>query len=193
MFYYAPTVFQAIGYESAEARMWGGVVLGVTFVISGFISMFFIDRIGRRPLPNIGAVFMGLSFLGLAILMSIGFNTYFAQISAVICLVIFMLAFGISSAPIAWIIVTEICPLKGRAFGMAVSTSTNWITNFFIGMSFLSILNAVGPGFTFLLLGVINLLLLIIYYFFTPETKGVPLEQLEKNLMSGVEIRHIGR
>jgi len=60
-------------------------------------------------------------------------------------------------------------------------------------MSFLSILNTVGPGFTLLLIGVINLLLRIIYYFFTPETKGVPLEQLEKNLMSGVKIRHIGR
>jgi MFS transporter, SP family, galactose:H+ symporter len=193
MFYYAPTVFHTIGFETSVAGMWGGVILGVVFVISGFTSLFLVDRYGRRPLLHIGAVFMGIAFVLLSILIHFGIASTFQQVLAVASLVLFMFAFGISSAPIAWIIVSEICPLQGRSFGMAISTSTNWIANFFIGMTFLSILNRFGSQFTFALLGVINFALIIIYFYFTPETKDVSLEDLEKNLMNGIKLRNIGR
>ena len=193
MFYYAPTVFHTIGFQTSVAGMWGGVILGVTFVISGIVSLFLVDKYGRRPLLHIGAIFMAIPFIVLSLLIHFGITTGIEQVTAVLCLVVFMFAFGISSAPIAWIIVSEICPLQGRSFGMAVSTSTNWIANFFIGMTFLSILSHFGAVFTFALLGVINFALIIIYFFFTPETKDVSLETLEKNLMNGVKLRKIGK
>ncbi len=193
MFYYAPKVFQSLGFSSDVAQMWGGVILGVTFLIFGIIAIFFIDKFGRKPLLYWGAVLMGVPFLILAFLLHIGMTTTLTQYSAVGCLVVFMAAFGISAGPIAWTLCSEICPLKGRGFGMACSTTSNWITNLIIGLTFLTIINSIGSEATFLLLGIINIALIILYYFFTPETKDVSLEHLEMNLMNGVKLRNIGK
>ncbi len=60
-------------------------------------------------------------------------------------------------------------------------------------MTFLSLLAGFGNGNTFLLYGGLNVLFIIFFVIFVPETKGVSLEKIEANLLAGLPLRHIGR
>ncbi|WOO43744.1 sugar porter family MFS transporter [Rubellicoccus peritrichatus] len=193
MFYYAPKIFEICGFSSSIARIWGGLSLALLGFICTLSVIAFVDKVGRKPLLYWGAVGMGAAFLGLSGVFYGGIHTTIEQVLAVLMLVIFTAAFFVSSAPVTWILCAEINPLKGRNFGMMLSTCTNWATNLVIAATFLSLLNSAGDVWTFALYGVINLSLLVIYYFFTPETKGVPLEDIEKRLMEGIPLKNIGK
>lgn len=192
MFYYAPKIFSLLGIVSATGKMWGGVSLGVTDFVFTLVAILFIDRVGRKPLLYGGASGMGLAFLILAYLLSTAMNTVALKMAAIAMLIIFMIAFAMSAGPVIWILCSEINPLKGRSLGTMTSTSTNWIVNLLIGATFLSLLDSLGEVKVFVLYGLINLALLLLYYFYTPETRQVSLEHLEGNLMSGKPLREIG-
>ena len=94
--------------------------------------------------------------------------------------------------PIIWILCSEIFPLQGRDFGVAVTTTTNWVGNTIVGATFLTLIHNFGADGTFLIYGVICLLSLIYLFFVTPETKNVSLEKIQHNLLSGKKLRHLG-
>jgi SP family galactose:H+ symporter-like MFS transporter len=98
-----------------------------------------------------------------------------------------------SAGPIIWVLCAEIFPLSGRDLGVTFSTATNWIVNAIVGQTFLTLLSSFGNGNTFLLYGGLNVLFVIFFLFFVPETKGVSLEKIETNLLAGKPLRKIGR
>jgi hypothetical protein len=75
---------------------------------------------------------------------------------------------------------------------MSFVTAIQWAANFFVAATFLSLLNFAGPAFTFMLYSSVCLIGLIFCYHMVPETRGVSLEQIEKNLRSGVRGRELG-
>jgi MFS transporter, SP family, galactose:H+ symporter len=77
-----------------------------------------------------------------------------------------------------------------RAIALGVGLQ---IVNAIVGMTFLTLINTFGPANTFLLYGGMNLLFIIFFLIFVPETKGVSLERIERNLMSSLPLRRIGR
>jgi SP family galactose:H+ symporter-like MFS transporter len=106
---------------------------------------------------------------------------------------VFIIGFAMSAGPIIWVICSEIYPLAGRDLGVTCSTATNWISNAIVGQTFLTMLATFGGGNTFLLYGGLNALFIVFFLIFVPETKGISLEQIERNLMSGRILRKIGR
>jgi hypothetical protein len=68
----------------------------------------------------------------------------------------------------------------------------NWVSNFIVGATFLSLLTTLGTGRTFGVYAVLNFLFIALVYLLLPETKGVTLENIERKLMSGVRLRDIG-
>ena len=97
------------------------------------------------------------------------------------------------SLPLIWTLCSEVQPLKGRDFGIGCSTMTNWIANMVVGFTFLSLLNSFGHTNTFWLYAGLNAVFIVLTFWLVPETKGVTLEQIERNLMSGKRLRDIGR
>ncbi len=97
-----------------------------------------------------------------------------------------------SAGPLIWTLCSEVQPLKGRDFGIGCSTFTNWIANMIVGATFLSLLNGIGNAATFWLYGGLNLVFIVLTFWLIPETKGVTLEQIERNLMAGLPLREIG-
>ncbi len=91
-----------------------------------------------------------------------------------------------------WILCSEIQPLKGRDFGIACSTTMNWVSNMVLRATFLSLLNGIGTAQTFWLYALFNVAFVVITMMFIPETKGITLEQIETNLMSGKKLKDIG-
>ena len=112
---------------------------------------------------------------------------------AVAALVVFIIGFAMSAGPIIWILCAEIFPLAGRDFGITCSTVTNWMANAIVGMTFLTMLNTLGPGNTFLLYGALNAVFIVFFLALVPETKGVSLESIEEKLLAGTPLKNIGR
>ena len=190
--YYAPRIFQDMGYDIAS-QMWFTAAVGLTNVLATFIAIGLVDRWGRKPIlyTGFGVMAVGLGVVGT--MMHLGITSHDEQTLTVAMLLLFIVGFAMSAGPLVWTICSEVQPLRGRDFGIGCSTFTNWIANMIVGATFLSLLNGIGHAATFWLYAGLNLLFLVFTYALVPETKGVTLEQIERKLMSGTRLRDIGR
>lgn len=192
--YFAPTIFRIAGFESTNAQMWGTVIVGITNVLASFIAIAFVDKLGRKPIMYAGFVIMGLALVTVGTLFNLGIEKHpELGYAAILALLIFIVGFAMSAGPIIWVLCSEIYPLSGRDLGVTFSTATNWIANAIVGQTFLLLLAGLGNGNTFLLYGALNALFILFFLLFVPETKGVSLEKIEANLLSGLPLRRIGR
>jgi MFS family permease len=80
--------------------------------------------------------------------------------------------------PIAWILVSEVFPLRVRGRGVAAASLGSGASNFLVSMTFLSLINAAGSSFTFLLYAAFCVLTLLFVGFVVPETRGRELETI---------------
>ena len=190
--YYAPRIFQSMGYDTA-AQMWFTAVVGLANVLATFIAIAYVDRWGRKPILYAGFAVMAVGLGVVGTIMHLGVTSHGQQLLAVIMLLVFIVGFAMSAGPLVWTLASEIQPLKGRDFGIGASTLTNWITNMIVGATFLTLLNTFGRAQTFWLYAALNLSFLFFTYALVPETKGRTLEQIETRLMHGARLRDIGR
>ncbi|MBT2119598.1 sugar porter family MFS transporter [Dyella sp. LX-66] len=190
--YYAPRIFQEMGYDTS-AQMWFTALVGLTNVLATFIAIALIDRWGRKPILYTGFTVMAIGLGVVGVLMNGGITGQTEQYTCVAMLLFFIVGFAMSAGPLVWTLCSEIQPLKGRDFGIGVSTFTNWITNMVVGFTFLSLLNSIGNASTFWLYAALNAVFIVLTFWLVPETKGVTLEQIERNLMAGKKLRDIGR
>ncbi|MFM2483215.1 sugar porter family MFS transporter [Celerinatantimonas sp. YJH-8] len=195
LMYYSPTIFKMAGFDTHLEQMISTVFVGMAFVITTTIVARFTDSWGRKPALKVGFLIMGVGMFclgGLLELIKAGHTGpmfgYLAVLMAVICII----GYAMSAAPMVWVLCSEIQPLKGRDFGIACSTTMNWISNMVLGATFLSLLNGIGTGNTFWLYAAFNIIFILVTIGFVPETKGVALERIEANLMSGAKLRNLG-
>jgi MFS transporter, SP family, galactose:H+ symporter len=175
--YYAPTIFQQAGFASASAAILATSVVGVVNVLATIVALFLVDRLGRKTLLLIGAVIMGLALIAIGII----FATRPAHVGGLTltALIVYILAFAISFGPVFWVMSAEIFPTRVRAAGASVSSFANWVANFVVSLTFLSLIGAIGEAFTFWLFAVMAVLAFLFCLRFVPETKGRSLEQIE--------------
>ena len=190
--YYAPRIFKLAGF-GADAQEWGTAIVGVVNVLATFIAIGLVDRWGRRPMLTMGFAVMTLGMGILGTLIYAGIDSETQRILAIAVLLCFITGFAFSAGPLIWVLCSEVQPLKGRDFGISVSTFTNWAANFIVGATFLTLLNSFGHAQTFWLYGALNALFIVITLALVPETKGISLEGIERNLMAGKRLRNIGR
>ncbi|MFZ0663624.1 MAG: sugar porter family MFS transporter [Acidobacteriaceae bacterium] len=190
--YYAPRIFQDMGYHT-EAQLWFTAAVGLTNVLATLIAIGLVDRWGRKPILYTGFSVMAVGLGIVGTMMHLGINTQGEQIFTVVMLLVFIVGFAMSAGPLIWILCAEVQPIKGRDFGIAISTLTNWVANFVVGVTFLSLLNSFGHAQTFWLYAGFNVLFLLVTFFLIPETKNMTLEHIERNLMAGKPLRRIGQ
>ncbi|MFC0337074.1 MFS transporter, SP family, galactose:H+ symporter [Kushneria avicenniae] len=191
--YYAPRILEMAGFDSASEQLWGTVVIGLVMTLATLIAVGLVDRAGRKPLLYTGFTIMGLCMLALGALFEYGLEGATTQYLALGLLGMFVISYAMSAAPMVWILCSEIQPLKGRDFGVACSTVTNWVANMIIGATFLTLINVLGNAMTFWLYAALNFAFIGITLMLVPETRGVALERIEQALMAGKRLRHIGR
>jgi MFS transporter, SP family, galactose:H+ symporter len=178
--YYAPTIFQQAGFRSAEGSIIATAGVGLVNVLMTIVSIPLLDRVGRRPLLLASLGGMSLSLAALALGFAIGGTVYIAS-------------FAIGLGPVFWLLISEIFPLQIRGQAASVATMANWLSNFLVSLTFLSLLNRLGSVATFLLYALLSLAGLWFCYRFVPETKGVPLERIESDLRAGRPLRELGK
>jgi SP family galactose:H+ symporter-like MFS transporter len=190
--YYAPRIFKEMGYDT-HAQMWFTAAVGLTNVLATLIAFGLVDRLGRKPILFTGFAVMAVGLGVVGTMMHLGIHTRGEQFFTVGMLLLFIVGFAMSAGPLIWTLCSEVQPLKGRDFGIAASTFTNWGTNYIVGISFLSLMTAFGNAQTFWLYAALNAVFIVLTFLLVPETKGVTLEQIERNLMSGKPLREIGQ
>jgi MFS transporter, SP family, galactose:H+ symporter len=190
--YYAPRIFKDMGYDT-HAQMWFTAAVGLTNVLATLIAFGLVDRLGRKPILYAGFAIMAVGLGVVGTMMGLGINSRGEQFFTVGMLLLFIVGFAMSAGPLIWTLCSEVQPLKGRDFGIACSTFTNWITNMIVGATFLTLLSGFGNAQTFWLYAALNAVFIGLTFWLVPETKGVTLEHIERNLMSGKPLRDIGR
>ncbi|OZI14825.1 MFS transporter [Sodalis-like symbiont of Philaenus spumarius] len=190
--YYAPKIFGIAGFTSTANQIWGTVIVGLVNVLATFIAIGLVDRWGRKPTLKLGFLVMAVSMGVLGTLLHLSVDNDFQKYFAIVMLMLFIVGFAMSAGPLIWVLCSEIQPLKGRDFGITVSTATNWIANMIVGATFLTMLETLGNANTFWVYGALNVLFIVLTILLIPETKNVSLEHIERNLMTGKPLREIG-
>lgn len=148
------------------------------------VGMSMIDKFGRKTLLLGGSSVMALSLGVLAVDLSMGTDGGVTSWIAVICVLVFIAAVAASVTVVIFVIPSELYPLRIRGGAMSVTMFANWAMNFFVSLTFLSLLEQFGGVGTFAMYAVICALLVAFTARFIPETKGRSLEEIEQSLAS---------
>jgi sugar porter (SP) family MFS transporter len=174
--YYSTVLFEeTIGLSRRLSLILGGVFATV-YALATIPSFFLIDTLGRRKLFLIGATGQALSFtITFACLID---NTTQNAKGAAVGIFLFIIFFAFTILPLPWIYPPEINPMRTRTLASAISTCTNWITNFGVVMFTPIFISASGWG-CYLFFAAMNYAFIPIIFFFYPETAGRTLEEID--------------
>lgn len=101
---------------------------------------------------------------------------------AIVGLAAYIIAFSPGMGTVPWIVNSEIYPLRFRGVCGGIAATANWISNLIVAQLFLSLTEWIGTDWTFLLFGVLSVMALLFVLIIVPETKGLPIEEVEKML-----------
>lgn len=177
--YYAPTIIRSAGVSSIQASILATSGIGVVNVIMTIVSMWLIDRAGRRPLLLAGVAGMTISLGALGLIFHLSRHSGGLANLAVVTLMVYVASFAISLGPVFWLLISEIYPLKIRGLAAGIASGTNWTSNFVVSLTFLTMLQVLGASWTFWLYGLLSLAAWFFSYYLVPETKGRTLEEIE--------------
>ena len=176
--YYSKRIFVEAGLED-QAALLGSIGIGIANLIFTLLGMYFIDRIGRKKLMIIGSIgyIVSLFFVAFAFF----FN--WSGIVVPISLFVFIGAHAVGQGAVIWVFISEIFPNHVRSYGQSIGTSTHWILAFIIPASVPFLIAKIGAGAMFLIFAIMMIFQLLWVLYVMPETKGVSLEDLEKELI----------
>lgn len=197
--YYCPKIFQMAGFDGAVAAIGASVGVAVINVVATLLSVYFVDRIGRRRLFFIGMVGMVVSLCLLAgsFIFDTGAAGKFVTVGFTLLYVAF---YAISVGPLGWLIISEIFPQKMRGLGSSLGSITVWVCNSVVTFTFFKIARLLSipgtevivdgeticnPAGSFLFYALVAALSMVWGWFFVPETKGVSLERIEEHWKNG--------
>ena len=188
--YYAPIIMQSAGIPSASGAILATAGIGAVNVLMTVVSMWLIDRVGRRPLLLAGIAGMAVTLGVLGFAFEGTARSSASTWLAVISVMAYVASFAISLGPIFWLLIAEIYPLRIRTSAEGLSATFNWGSNLLVSLTFLTLLQILGPSPTFWLYGLLAVCAWIFAYFLVPETKGRTLEEIEEFWRAGRAAAH---
>ncbi|XP_039283007.1 facilitated trehalose transporter Tret1-2 homolog [Nilaparvata lugens] len=177
--FYTVMIFSAS--KSSIGDYTATIMVGLVQVVATFLSIFFIDRVGRRPLLLVSGVTMGFSMAAL--------GTYFhlkdqnkaegLGLLPVVSLIVFTAGFSIGYCNIPFLLMGELLPLAQRSLLSSIAGALNLGSMFLIIKTYNNIKERAGEQGVFWLYSFFCFLSCIFVFFFLPETKGKSLEEIE--------------
>ncbi len=179
--YYGPQIFALAGITSNRNAIFATLLVAIVNVLATVVALVLVDRAGRKPLLYAGVSGMTLSLF----MLSYSFHNQKALhmapgTLATICLMVYIICFAFSMGPIAWILVSEVFPLRVRGRGVAAATLGSGTANFIVSLTFLSLIQLAGNSWTFSIYGIFCIATLFFVAFVVPETKGRNLESISR-------------
>ncbi|KAL1816325.1 hypothetical protein DCAR_0520708 [Daucus carota subsp. sativus] len=181
--FYAPILFRTIGLGESASLM-SAVVTGCVGIVTTFLSMLSVDRLGRRTLFMFGGVIMLVSqiMVGAVLAAKLGDEGGISKGWSYIVLIlicVYVAGFGWSWGPLGWLVPSEIFPLEIRSAGQSITVAVGFLFTFIIAQTFLAMLCHFKSGIFFFFGGWVLVMTLFVH-FLLPETKNVPIEQMER-------------
>src|SRR5439155_21509344 len=109
------------------------------------------------------------------------FTSHFSIVPA--CIFAFIAAHAVGQGAVIWVFISEIFPNRHRAEGQALGSFTHWFFAALLTTFFPKVVSAFPPGYVFLFFAGMMCLQLVWVKTTVPETKNVPLEELQKELV----------
>lgn len=179
--YYGPVIFKMAGFTSSTGQVLATLGMGVVNTAMTILMSFVVDSVGRRPLLLIGSALASLSLFIMGGLMKI--DHLMQGVShevTLVLMILYIMGYCMSTGSLFWLIIAEIYPLDIRGQAMSFVTAVQWLANFIVAASFLSILQVIGTSNTFWLYGGMCALAWLFCYYLVPETRQLSLESLQK-------------
>ncbi|XP_017248708.1 hexose carrier protein HEX6 isoform X1 [Daucus carota subsp. sativus] len=181
--FYAPILFRTIGLGESASLM-SAVVTGSVGIVTTFLSMLSVDKLGRRTLFMSGGIIMFVSqiMVGAVLAAKLGDAGGISKGWSYIVLILicmYVAGFGWSWGPLGWLVPSEIFPLEIRSAGQSITVAVGFLFTFIIAQTFLAMLCHFKSGIFFFFGGWVLVMTLFVH-FLLPETKNVPIEQMER-------------
>ncbi|HWE55465.1 MAG TPA: sugar porter family MFS transporter [Acidimicrobiales bacterium] len=178
--YYAPTLLHGAGLGSS-ASLLANVGNGAVNVAMTVVAIVLLDRVGRRVLLLVGTAGMAVGLLTVGLTFLIGGDHLHggAAVVAIVALLVYTGSFAVGLGPVFWLLIAEIYPAKVRGPAMSIATIANWVANFVVTVSFLTLLSAITNAGTFFLFAALTVVALLYFALRVPETKGKHLSEIE--------------
>ncbi|XVF40603.1 hypothetical protein PTKIN_Ptkin01aG0127100 [Pterospermum kingtungense] len=184
--FYAPVLFNTIGFGD-DASLMSAVITGIVNVAATLVSIYGVDKWGRRFLFLEGGTQMLICQAVVAACIGAKFGTSgnpgdlpkWYAIVVVLFICIYVAGFAWSWGPLGWLVPSEIFPLEIRSAAQSINVSVNMIFTFAVAQVFLTMLCHLKFGL-FLFFAFFVVLMSIFVYYFLPETKGIPIEEMNR-------------
>lgn len=185
LMYYAPNIFKMAGSGQSSALL-QTVAVGGTNLLFTMLALAIIDHFGRKRLMLVGSIgyIISLSTVAWA------FYTFGGQFNStgsgivLAGLLLFIASHAFGQGAVIWVFISEIFPNRVRARGQALGSFTHWFMCALVSWTF-PVIADISGGHAFAFFAVMMVLQLAWVIFIMPETKGVPLEEIQKKL--GIE------
>ncbi|WP_313418408.1 sugar porter family MFS transporter [Sphingobacterium multivorum] len=174
--YYGPSILLESGI-SLNNSYHAQLFFGAANVLFTFFAIWKVDNWGRRPLYLLGTVGATLSLLVTGYLFNQG---QVNNIALIIAILSFLFFFAFSIGPLKFVVAAEIFPNAIRARAMGISIMVMWISDAIVGQLTPILLASWGARYTFWLFAFFCAIAFLVVLAFLPETKGKPLEEIEK-------------
>lgn len=175
LLYYLNDIFGAAGGSlSADVQ---AVIIGIVNGIFTFAGLMLIDRLGRRTLLLIGSAGTAVCLVVAGLALSGGLPGW----TILPALIGFIAFFATGSGAVIWVYISEVFPTSVRGRGSAVGASTHWGFDAVIAAAF-PVIAGVSGGLPFFFFAAMMALQFVVVIALFPETKGVPLEDMERRL-----------
>ena len=177
IFNYAEEIYRAAGY-GVSGVMLNIVATGAIGLATTLIAFGLVDKFGQRPLMLFGCLSVGVLhvLIGLSYRFGLqGLPPLLLTLGAIGC-------YGVSLAPITWILIAEIFPNQIRGTAVSIAVSALWIACFAVTFTFPLLNSAIGLTGTFWVFAGVCFTGFLFVLRFVPETKGKSLEEIEKEL-----------
>jgi sugar porter (SP) family MFS transporter len=179
LIYYTAHIFKMAGADQTSALL-QSVIIGFTNLVFTLAALLVIDHFGRRKLMLVGSIGYIISLSAAAY----AFYTHTGGKLLLASLLVFIASHAFGQGAVIWVFISEIFPNRVRARGQALGSFTHWIMAAAISWTFPMIAaRSGGHIFAFYAVCMVGQLLWVL--FLMPETKGISLERIQKQL--GIE------
>ncbi len=176
LIYYTAHIFKMAGYGSTDALL-QSVIIGFTNLVFTVAAMTVIDYFGRKRLMLVGSI----GYIASLSAAAYSFYTGTGGKMLLISLVVFIASHAFGQGAVIWVFISEIFPNRVRARGQALGSFAHWIMAATISWTFPMIAAASG-WMTFAFYAVCMVGQLVWVLTVMPETKGISLEKIQKEL-----------
>lgn len=174
--YYSPTIFAEMGFHGDFALLGLPALVQLAGLSAVFVSLFSVDRLGRRPILLSGIVMMIVADATLMVIFAnssgsglvLGFGG----------ILLFIVGFNFGFGSLVWVYAGESFPSRLRSLGSSVMLTSTLTGNALIAGFFLTMLQLLGGAGVFAVFGGLTVVAFFVVYRYAPETKGRELDEI---------------